>query len=125
MDVGTLAMVATSRYYLVSNNILIIHILFILPILLLDHAIRQLIVLIKILLLVHHLILMNVESQIIQIAFLKSVFQLFFLLRILPYVHIIHTIHQLIVCQVASIHVGLVHLHLSEISGVHHVDVDH
>ena len=79
MDVGTLAMVATSRYYLVSNNILIIHILFILPILLLDHAIRQIIVLIKILLLVHHLILMNVESQIIQIAFLKSVFQLFFL----------------------------------------------
>jgi len=60
MDVGTLAMVATSRYYLVSYNILIIH-----------------------------------------------------------------TIHQLIVCQVASIHVGLVHLHLSEISGVHHVDVDH
>jgi hypothetical protein len=74
MDVGTLAMVATSRYYLVSNNILIIYVLFILPILLLDHAIRQIIVLIKILLLVHHLILMNIESQIIQIAFLKSIF---------------------------------------------------
>lgn len=125
MDVWTLAVVPTSRYYLIAHIILIIHILFILPILLLINSIRQVIILIIILLLVHHLILMYIKSQIIQSTFLEPIFCFFFLLRILPGINIIHSIHQLIVSQIASIHIRLVHLHLSKIRCVHHIDIDH